>query len=150
VSIAALHNRLLRDHPEYLEVLCRPFYYAHLGGDLPTLSPLLSFHDGKLACRYLRQYIELGHEIMGVSLSQIEIEALDAVDSITHDPTMCLDMTLEPGDIQFANNYMVMHSRASFLDHKDPTQQRKKLRLWLRMHNARSLAADFPGRNGFD
>lgn len=54
VSIAALYNRLLRDHPEYLGLLHRPFYYAHLGGDLPTLSPLLSFYDGKLACRYLR------------------------------------------------------------------------------------------------
>ena len=59
----------LRDHPEYLGLLRRPFYYAHLGGDLLTLSPLLSFYDGKLACRYLRQYIELGHEVMGTPLS---------------------------------------------------------------------------------
>ena len=99
VSIAALYNRLLRDYPEFLGLLHRPFYYAHLGGDLPTLSPLLSFHDGKLACRYLRQYIELGHEMMGVPLSQVEIEALDVIDSITHDPAMRLDMILEPGDI---------------------------------------------------
>ena len=150
VSIAALYNRLLRDHAEYLGLLHRPFYYAHLGGDLPTLSPLLSFYDGKLACRYLRQYIELGHEVMGAPLSQVEIEALDIIDSITQDPAMRIDMMLEPGDIQLANNYMVMHSRTSFEDDEDPARYRKKLRLWLKMDNARRLAPDFPGRNGFD
>ena len=148
VSIAALYNRLLRDHPEYLGLLHRPFYYAHLGGDLPTLSPLLSFYDGKLACRYLRQYIESGHEVMGAPLSQVEIEALDIIDSITQDPAMRIDMMLEPGDIQLANNYMVMHSRTSFEDDEDPARYRKKLRLWLKMDNARRLAPDFPGRNG--
>jgi len=150
VSVAALYNRILRDHPEFLGLLYRPFYYAHLGGDLPTLSPLMSFYDGKLACRYLRQYVELGHEVMGHSLSRVEIEALDAIDEITHDPDLQLDMMLEPGDIQFANNYMVMHSRTSFEDYAEPGRHRKKLRLWLKMDNARKLAPDFPGRNGFD
>jgi len=86
---------------------------------------------------------------MGAPLSQVEIEALDIIDSITHDPAMRLDMMLEPGDIQFANNYMVMHSRTSFADDDDPSRHRKKLRLWLKMDNARRLAPDFPGRNGF-
>ncbi len=62
VSIATLYNRLRRDHPEYLGVLHRPLHYAQLDGDLPTLSLLLNFHNRKLACRYLRQYIELGDE----------------------------------------------------------------------------------------
>ena len=34
VCIAALYDRLLRDHPEYLGLLYRPFYNDHLGGDL--------------------------------------------------------------------------------------------------------------------
>ena len=45
---------------------------------------------------------------------------------------------------------MVMHSRTSFEDNEDPARYRKKLRLWLKMDNARRLAPDFPGRNGFD
>lgn len=72
VSIATLYNRLRRDHPEYLGVLHRPFYYAQLCGDLPTLSLLLSVHNRKLACRYLRQYTELGHEVVRVPLTQGE------------------------------------------------------------------------------
>ena len=86
ISIATLYNRLRRAHPEYLGLLHRPLYYAHLGGDLPTLSLLLSFHDDKLACRYLRQYIELGHVVKGVPLSQVKTEATDIIDRIAHDP----------------------------------------------------------------
>lgn len=149
VSAAAVHNELLENYPEYLAIFYRPMYYAHLGEDLPSLSPIFSYHDGKLSCRYLRQYIELGHEIMGQSLSRVETEALDIFDSITHDARMRLDMMLEPGDLQFANNYAVLHSRTSFDDFADTARHRKMLRLWLKMPNARRLAPDFPGRNGF-
>jgi len=149
VSVAALYNRLLQDHPRHLAALFEPFYYAHLGGDLPKRSPLFSYYRGKLAFRYLRQYIELGHEIMDTPLSPLAIEALDLIDEITHDPALRLDMMLAPGDIQFANNYMVMHSRSRFEDDDDPARHRKKLRLWLKMDNARALSPQFPGRNGF-
>ena len=64
-------------------------------------------------------------------------------------PGMRLDMMLEPGDLQFANNYAVLHSRNDFEDHDDPALRRRMLRLWLKMPNARALAPEFPGRNGF-
>jgi len=149
VSSAAVYNKLLADHSEFLALFYRPMYYAHLGKNEPGLSPIFSYNAGKLSCRYLRQYIELGHEMMGLPLSRIEIEALDLFDSIIHDDTLRLDMMLEPGDLQFANNYAVMHSRTEFEDHSDQALHRKMLRLWLKMPNARQLAPDFPGRNGF-
>lgn len=149
VSVATVYNEILEKYPEYLALFYSPWYYAHLGEDLPSLSPLLSFNDGKLSCRYLRQYIELGHEIRELPLSRIEFEALDLFDSLTHKEGIRLDMLLEPGDLQWVNNYAVMHSRTSFEDFDAPARRRKKLRLWLKMPNARRLAPDFPGRNGF-
>ncbi|MCS5591796.1 MAG: TauD/TfdA family dioxygenase [Gammaproteobacteria bacterium] len=149
VSVSTVYNELLAQYPEYLGIFYRPMRYAHLGEDLPSLSPIFSFHDGKLSCRYLRQYIELGHEIMGLSLSRVEIEALDIFDSIVANKSNRIDMMLEPGDIQFANNYTILHSRSHFEDFDKATQKRKLLRLWLKMPNARKLASDFPGRNGF-
>lgn len=149
VSVAAIYNEILENHPEYLGLFYRPMYFAHLCEDQPSLSPIFSFHAGKLSCRYLRQYIELGHEIRGQPLSRVEIEALDLFDAIIHKPEIRLDMMLEPGDLQFANNYAVLHSRTRFEDHADPAHHRKMLRLWLKMPNARTLAAEFPGRNGF-
>ncbi len=149
VSAASVYNQLLEHYPHYLGIYYRPMYYAHLGEDLPSRSPIFSYHDGKLSCRYLRQYIELGHDIMETPMSRVEIEALDVLDSITQDERLRLDMMLEPGDLQFANNYMILHSRTGFEDDEDPALARKMLRLWLKMPNARMLAADFPGRNGF-
>jgi hypothetical protein len=45
---------------------------------------------------------------------------------------------------------MVLHSRTGFEDHDEIEQRRHMLRLWLKMPNARRLAPDFPGRNGFE
>lgn len=148
VSAATVYNEILGKHPEYLGLFFRPVYFAHLGEVLPSLSPIFSVHEGKLSCRYLRQYIELGQEIRGLPLSRVDLEALDLFDSIIHDPGIRLDMMLEPGDIQIANNYVVMHSRTRFEDHDELARRRKLLRLWLKMPNARALAPDFPGRNG--
>jgi hypothetical protein len=149
VSVAAIYNEILDEHPEYLGLYYRPMYFAHLCEPLPSLSPIFSHYDGKLSCRYLRQYIELGHEIRQQPLSRVEIEALDLFDTIMHRESMRLDMMLEPGDLQFANNYAVLHSRNDFVDDADPARHRKMLRLWLKMPNARQLAPEFPGRNGF-
>ena len=149
VSVAGIYNEVLERHREYLGLYYRPWYFAHLGDERPTPSPIFSVHDGKLSCRYLRQYIELGHDLQGAPLSRVEIEALDLFDAITHDPSVRLDMMLEPGDLQLANNYAVLHSRTGFEDHDEVDRRRRLLRLWLKMPNARTLAPDFPGRNGF-
>ncbi len=149
VSVAAIYNQILQRHPELLGLYYRPTYFAHLCEPQPSLSPIFSVHQGKLSCRYLRQYIELGAEIRGLPLSRVEIEARDVFDSVMKDPALRLDMMLEPGDLQLANNYAVLHSRTEFVDHEDLAQRRRMLRLWLKMPNARALAPEFPGRNGF-
>lgn len=149
VSAGAVYNEILEHFPEYLGVFYRPMYYAHLGEDSSNKAPVFSYHDNKLSCRYLRQYIELGHELQERPLSRVEIEAMDKFDEIIHDPAIRLDMMMEPGDMLFANNYSVMHSRTSFEDFEEPALRRKLLRLWVKMPNARNLAPDFPGQNGF-
>ena len=149
VSVAAIHNEILRRRPEFMGLYYRPMYFEHLCEPMPSLSPIFSYHQGKLSCRYLRQYLELGHEIMKQPLSRVEIAALDLFDEVMHDPSIRLDMMLEPGDIQFANNYAVLHSRNEFEDDEELSKRRKMIRLWLKMGNARELAPEFPGRNGF-
>lgn len=148
VSSSTVYNRILAEYPEYLGYFYHPTWYDHLGEVEPSLTPIFSYFDGKLACRYLRYYIELGHDRKHVPLSQIQIDALNIFDQMSHHPHLRLDMMLEPGDIQFCNNYCVMHSRSSFEDDDDLKKRRKLLRLWLQMPNARRLAKDFPGRNG--
>lgn len=149
VSVASIYNELLSRYPAFMGLYYRPMYFAHLCEPQPSLSPIFSYHEGKLSCRYLRQYIELGHEIRGWPLSRVEQEALDAFDEVMHEPRMRVTMMLEPGDIQFANNYAVLHSRTEFEDVEEQARRRFMWRLWLKMPNARVLAPEFPGRNGF-
>ena len=148
VSAATVYNKILQHYPEYLSYYYHPAFCAHLGDETPTLTPIFSYYDQKLSCRYMRAYIELGHEQMGLALSQIQKEALDIFDQFIQDPELRLDMMLEPGDMQFCNNYSVMHSRTGFEDDDALEKRRKLLRLWLKMPNARSLSPEFPGRNG--
>ena len=149
VSSGAVYNEILEKYPEYLGIFYRPMYYAHLGTDSSNKAPVFSYHDGKLSCRYLRQYIELGAELQERPLSRVEVEAMDVIDSIIHKKEIRLDMMLEPGDLLLANNYSVMHSRTSFEDFDELEKRRKLVRLWVKMPNARPLAPDFPGQNGF-
>ena len=70
VSVASVYNEILENHPEYLGLFYRTWYYAHFGEVIPSLSPLFSYNVGKLSFRYLRQYIELGREVMELPLSR--------------------------------------------------------------------------------
>ncbi len=130
VSVARIYNEILEKHPEYLGLFYRMFYFEHLCEPEPSLSPIFSYHKGKLSCRYLRQYLELGCDIKGVPLSKVEMEALDCFDRTMHSPEIRVDMLMEPGDLQFANNYAVLHSRTEFEDHDDVAVRRRMLRLW--------------------
>ncbi len=147
-SAMTLYNEILEKHPEYLGLLHRLFLLEHLNDGDPGLTPIFSYHKGKLSARYLRQYIEIAQENAGLPLSNVEVEALDLIDSTLNDPDIRLDMMMEPGDIQFANNYTIFHSRTSFEDYDELERRRLLYRLWLKMPNARELAPDFPGRNG--
>lgn len=150
VSAATVYNKILQQYPEYLSYYYHPAFCDHLGDPEPTLTPIFSFYDHKLSCRYMRAYIELGHERSNMPMSQVQKKALDIFDSFIQDPDLRLDMMLEPGDMQFCNNYNIMHSRTGFEDFDIPEQRRKLLRLWLKMPNARRLSPEFPGRNGIE
>lgn len=147
-SAMTLYNEILEKHPEYIGLFYRLFLMEHLDDGDPGFTPIFSYYDGKLSARYLRQYIELAQENAGAPLSQVEHEALDLVDAILNDEDIRIDMMMEPGDIQFANNYTVFHSRTNFEDYEEIDRRRHLLRLWLKMPNARTLSPDFPGRNG--
>lgn len=147
-SAMTLFNEILEKHPEYLGLLHRHFLLEHLNDGDVGQTPIFSYYEGKLSGMYLRQYIEIAQENAGLPLSPVEVEALDLIDSILSDPDIRLDMMMEPGDIQFANNYAIFHSRTGFEDYEELDRRRHLYRLWLKMPNSRELASDFPGRNG--
>lgn len=148
VSSIAVYNEILEKYPEYLGILYRPFYIDRRGEEAPGespvySSPVFSYYKGKLSCRYNRGYVESAQAKTGIYLSKVGIEAYDLMDSLLHDENMHFDMMLEPGDMQFVNNYTVLHSRTVYEDYDEPERKRHLLRLWLTMPNGREIAPDF-------
>lgn len=52
-------------------------------------------------------------------------------------------MNFQPGDIQYLNNYRVLHSRTAFVDHEEADRKRLLQRIWLYAHRASDLPDDF-------
>ena len=50
-----------------------------------------------------------------------------------------LNMDFEPGDMQFLNNYQILHDRKEFKDWPNGENKRHLLRLWLCSKNSRKL-----------
>ena len=63
------------------------------------------------------------------------MEALELIETIAKDPEMYLEMTFEPGDIQFLSNAKILHSREAYEDEPEPGRRRHLLRLWLSAHD---------------
>jgi alpha-ketoglutarate-dependent taurine dioxygenase len=136
VSGYSLHNELLAKHPEVLETLYQPFHVDRRGGlrpaDTPTiLFPILHWDGQELMCRYLRYWIEAGHEKAAQPLTAKQRQALDVLDRLARDPGLQVEFTLKPGDMFFINNRWLLHSRSAFQDHAEAQRQRHYVRLWL-------------------
>ncbi len=137
VSSAAIHNAVLERRPDLMDVMTGPWYIDRRGENPPHKKPYYvgSFFErvgDRLFCRYNRTYIETGQRFDEVPrLSPIQIEALKVIDDLCYDPDLQLEMALEPGDIQFVNNYTVLHSRTTYEDWPEKERRRYLLRLWL-------------------
>jgi alpha-ketoglutarate-dependent taurine dioxygenase len=132
----SLHNVLLAKHPEVLETLYQPFHVDRRGGvrpgDAPTIQyPIFQWDGRELHCRYLRYWIEAGHQKAGQPLTTTQNEALEILDRVLADPQLGIELTLRPGEMFFINNRWVLHKRKAFEDHPEPELRRHYVRLWL-------------------
>jgi hypothetical protein len=97
-----------------------------------------------VSCRYIRNQINAGAVKREAPLTTLEKAALDFLDEQTRRPDLRLDMDLQAGDIQFINNYTILHSRTGFVDGPEPHQKRHMLRLWLKFPTTWPLSASSP------
>lgn len=138
VSVGAVHNALLEERPDLLEVLYEPFNIDWRGeepeGDRPWYtSPMFSYAGGKVTSRVTsRQYFQsvtrYGQEL---GLTDLQQEALDAVQEIANRRELRLNMLMQEGEMQFLNNHAILHARTAFQDYEDPELKRHLLRMWI-------------------
>jgi len=136
VSGYSVHNVLLEENPEALEILYRPFHVDRRGGiragEPPTVqAPILNWDGAELTIRYLRYWIEAGQQKVGQPLTAAQLRALDALDEAARRPELRAEFALERGQILFANNRWTLHNRTAFEDHSDLERRRHLVRLWL-------------------
>jgi hypothetical protein len=146
-SAHTIYNEMLRTRPELLEPLFEGFHYHRRGEQLPGQPavtpekvPVLSECEGELSVVFLRNYIDMGARELGEELSPQASEALDVFEAVADREDVKLTFVLEPGEVIFFNNCMLLHNRTAFEDYPDPARRRHLLRLWLMLDGARPLA----------
>ncbi len=132
-----IHNELVRTEPELAAALYSSFAYDFRGEQSPGAKPwytmpLFSRRQDRLFVRYIRPYIEAARRHEDAPRpSPTAREAMDRVDAMCADPQFHASMTMRPGDMQFVDNYHVLHARESYTDDRAAGKIRHLKRLWL-------------------
>jgi hypothetical protein len=132
-----IHNDMARKRPDLAALLYQPVIYDFRGEEPPGGKPyyelpIYSRHADRVFVRYIRSYIDSARRHADVPpLARAYVEAFDMIDDMAHNPDFNVFMDLQPGDMQFVNNYHVLHARTSYEDHDEPDRKRFLKRLWL-------------------
>lgn len=140
VSAAQVHEVLWTHHFQSLLRLYDGFVRDVVtpGGDRDPVHvarnrfPVFSCSDAGLCFRYMRYWIERGHERCGEPLDEEARRAFDVLDAVLSDPVNVLSFRMEPGDLLFVDNTLVAHDRDAY--EEDPAWPRLMLRLWIDSH----------------
>lgn len=136
-SSGAIHNEILATRPDLAQLLYGD-WYADVRGEQPAgrkpyyVEPRYAVHNGRFYAQHGPTYIKSAQRFDEVPrLTDAQLEAMDLVTKLAADDRFRLDMDFQPGDVQFLNNHLVLHSRTGFVDFDEPQRKRHLLRLWL-------------------
>ena len=135
------HNVMWERHPDAAATLTEPLRWSRMGEMGPGQdewypAPYFATVDGKLSVSGGVKHIEKGHALPGAPpLPASTRAAMDIFNDLCEE--FHLAMAFEPGDVQFLNNAVCMHSRTGFDDWPDPDRRRLLWRLWLNVPGLR-------------
>jgi hypothetical protein len=142
-SSVTVYNRMLELRPDLVEALTHDFYRSRMGemnpGELPYYTqPIFSFYEGYFSATGAGSYIDKAQKLPGVpQLTDLQKEAVRFYRGMAEECSVEIPFT--PGDIQFLNNYVTLHSRRGYEDWPEPNRRRHLLRLWLSDPEARPI-----------
>jgi alpha-ketoglutarate-dependent taurine dioxygenase len=144
VSLGTVHNELRRRHAALLPRLYRPFPWdrqaEHGPDDPPTGTQPVFQYDGRaFVGRFNERLIEAGAELAGAPLDAEGRDALEAMRTMVDDPELCVEFTIERGQLQYLDNRQFAHSRTDFRDATEPHRKRHLIRVWTREEGRRSF-----------
>jgi len=143
-SSTTLHNELLTRVPQALERLYEGFIWdrqnEHDRLETPTSAykvPFFSERDGRVSCRYNRNWMTKAVDRNGRGFCGPDRELLDMIDELTHANRFEFDF--QAGDVQFSNNYTCLHGRAPHAPAQGEDDARVLMRIWFDIENMRSF-----------
>jgi len=152
-SSVTVYNRMLERRPDLAQALCADWYRSRSGemnpGDEPWIkSPIFCFHQGYFSALGLGAAVDKAYKLPGVPpMTRAQKEAIELYRATVEE--CAADMDFQPGDIQFLNNFVTLHTRRGYEDWPEPARKRHLLRLWLRDPASRPLPREIrEGRTG--
>jgi hypothetical protein len=148
LSSVAVHDELVRRNPAAAALLHEQWWHDRKSGDdLSSFFQCSVFgeRDGRLFTHYGRAYMEsvTRHPDLPAMTAE-QVAALDALDELMNNsPELVLNMDFRPGDVQFLNNYRIMHARTEYEDYPEEERRRDLIRLWLIVDRDLGLPDDF-------
>jgi hypothetical protein len=134
-SSVTVYNRMLERRPDLVEVLTGDFYRSRTGeinpGEAPYFKqPIFSFTDGYFSATGAGAAIDKAQGLPGVPpYTAAQKEAVDVYRETVEE--CAVDIGFQPGDVQFLNNFVTLHTRREYRDWPDDARKRHLLRLWL-------------------
>jgi TfdA family taurine catabolism dioxygenase TauD len=150
----ALHNRLVAERPDLAAELYKPQPFDYRGEQAPGkpgwyLMPVFTRQGDRLFTRLIRPYILASqrHED-APRLTDKAREALTWMQDQAEGGDYSVLMDFQPGDMQFINNYHVLHGRSAYEDDRAAGKVRHLKRLWLETDALTDRPAIFTNRMG--
>ncbi len=148
-NVVAIYNELVLTRPDLVEVLYGKLPWDHRGEQAPGGKPyymqnVFTEFDGRLFVKFIPQYIKASQKHPDAPrLTDIQREAIDTVSNMARDPDFNVYMDLEPGVMQFINNYHVLHGRSAYQDDIAAGKKRHLKRLWLATRRLQNRPPNF-------
>jgi hypothetical protein len=139
-NAVAIHNHMVRISPELVAALYEELPYDTRGEQADGarafyMVPGFTQHADRLFVRFIPQYILASQRHPDAPrLSDKAREAIRTMVGLANDPDFNVYMDLQPGEMQFINNYHVLHGRTAYEDDAANGYKRHLKRLWLATH----------------
>ncbi|HEY3497015.1 MAG TPA: TauD/TfdA family dioxygenase [Polyangiaceae bacterium] len=140
VSSGAVVAELQRTRSDLYLTLFEDFPWRYQEQGLPPIvltrpictAPSKTDEGSRLNTFFIPWYIRRSQELPDAPrLTPAQTEAIETIERLANDPRFYVDMTFEPGDIQWLKNSAILHKRTAYDDFDEPDRKRHLLRLWL-------------------
>jgi hypothetical protein len=148
----SLHNELVRTRPDLAAELYEAQPYDHRGQEAPGTRgwysvPVFTRMGSRLFVRLIAYYIFSSQRHADAPrLTEGAKEALKWMRTEAESNRFSVIMDFQPGDMQFVNNYHVLHGRTPYVDDRASGRVRHLKRLWLETTALRERPVHFQNR----